>query len=134
MRVWSWLRLVVIVALLAVCAWNGFEDGVTNLRAPGTPGQRVATVTQLVYAVCALLAIVALLGRSRYTVALLVVWDVAVTITAGMAPIVWGQTGLGPGLIAGAATGAVAALVTWGAVRHLRAVTPPARRAGLLES
>jgi hypothetical protein len=97
------------------------------MRGPGTPGQRVATVAQLVYAVAALLAIVALLGRSRYTVALLVVWDVAVTITAGMAPIVWGQTGPGPGLVAAGATAVVAALVTWGAVRHLRGPAPRTR-------
>jgi len=125
MRLWYWLRLVAVLAVLALCVWGGLGEGVRNLHVARTAGQRVETWAEVAYGVLGALAIVALLARSRVAMTLLVPWAVAVTTAAALAPAVWGGTGAGPSAWAGAGAAVVAALVLLGARAHLRA---PRRR------
>jgi hypothetical protein len=51
----------------------------------------------------------------------LLAWAVLLTVTGGMAPVVWGGTPLWQGILAGGVTALVAALVCWGAFAGERA-------------
>ena len=119
MRFWPAIRLVALVALLAVTAGLGLWEGARVLRDGATTGQRIASAGQLVYGVLAALTLIALLARRPRTTALMTGWGAAVTFVGALAPVVWGGAPLGAGAAAGAATAGVVALAVWGAKRHL---------------
>jgi hypothetical protein len=87
-----------------------YVDG-DALDSAETVGQQGATAAQFGYALTGLLAAGALLGRRSWANRPLWLWAGLVTLTGGMAPVVWGEAGLGAGLVAGAASAAIAALV-----------------------
>ena len=98
-----------LVLLLGLSAYNGLYEGMNAVRTAAGTGMRVATVTQLLYGACSVLALLALAVRRAWVEPLLIGWGVAVTLTAGLAPIVYGGTAVWPGLAAGLAT----ALLAW---------------------
>jgi len=108
-----WVALALLVAISAL----GLQSAGSALDSAETGGQVVATAAQFGYALTGLLAAGALLGRRSWARRPLWVWAGLVTLTAGMAPVVWGGAGLGAGFAAGAASAAVAAVVVWLATR-----------------
>jgi hypothetical protein len=101
------------IASLVVVSGLGLQSALEALEAVVTQGQRIAIVTQFGYALVGMVAAVAVVTRRSWARASLWLWAGLVTVTGGMAPMVWGGTGIGPALVAAAATAAIAALVLW---------------------
>jgi hypothetical protein len=120
MRLWSGIRLTLIVALLLFTAYNGLYEGFNATRYGASVGQRVATGTQLAYGAFAVAALAAMVARRRWAGSLLVLWGIAVVATGALAPVVWGDTPVRVGVLAGLATAGVVGLVLWGWRAHVR--------------
>jgi hypothetical protein len=108
---WMGLALVVAISVL------GLQSAVSGLDSAETGGQEAATAAQFGYALTGLLAAGALLSRRSWARRPLWLWAGLVTLTAGMAPVVWSGAGLGVGFAAGAAFAAITAVVIWLATR-----------------
>lgn len=115
------LRLVLVLVLLAASAWLGISGGLNDLPEAGTSGQRVGAAGQFLYGVAAIPCVIALFSHPAWFRLAFAVWAVLLTVTAGMAPVVWGGTPVWQGVLAGAITAPVAALVCWGAFAGERA-------------
>lgn len=109
---WAGLALLLAVSVL------GVSSAVDSLDSMSTTGQRVATVTQVGYALTGFVAAGALLAGLPWVRAVLWLWAVLLTVTGGLAPMVWGGAGPSAGLAAAATCAAVAALVAWLATRR----------------
>jgi len=120
-----WAPIVLLVGLSVL----GLQSAIDELGSASTLGQRAATATQFGYALAGLLAAAGLLGRRGWARATLWLWAGLITLTCGMAPVVWGGAGLLPGLAAVVAGGSIAALVLWLANRDLDLV--PGNRSAL---
>jgi len=104
------VRLWAVVALLLLCVYSGIVDGLDSARSAATPGQRIAGASQLVYGIAAAAALLALLLRRRWSMPLLLVWGASLTLTGGMAPVVWGEQNALVGLIGGASVALIVGL------------------------
>ena len=113
MRIVSFLLTGFLVLLLLASAYLGLTDGIGLLREAHTAARRLATGTELLYGLTALLALVAMASRHTWTLHLLVVWAAAVAATSALAPVVWGGTSWRVGAESGAAVGVVLAVVVW---------------------
>jgi len=120
MRPWQRLRVVAVMVLVGGTAWLGFNDAVHSLQGSTTAGQRVAVGMQLTYATAGVVAVVALVMRAWRLRAALIVWALAAAATGGLAPIVWGGTGVMEGAASGAASLLAVGVVAWGGWLHLR--------------
>lgn len=118
------LRAAFVVSIVALCAYAGLEDGLRAFAGAVTAAQRVASVTQLLYGALSVAVLLAMLFRRGWVAALLLAWGAAVTVTGGLAPVVWGEQGWGVGAAAGASVAAAVALVLWAWRAHERAGTP----------
>ena len=105
------------MVLLDVLSALGLQSA-TALDPAQTAVQQVATATQFGYALTGALGAGALLGRRLWAVPVLWVWAGLITLTGGLAPVVWGGSALTGGLVAGLAVGVTAALVVWLATRR----------------
>jgi len=114
-RVWRSIGLGVLVLALLASAYNGLWEGWSELQNDDTPPMRLATATQLLYGLAALLALLALARRAtrRWVFPLLLVWAFATTATATLAPIVYGGRPLGTGIAAGAITALLVGPAVW---------------------
>ncbi len=112
------------IALLVVLSTLGLNSAVDVLDSASTLGQQAATATQFGYALAGLLAAGALLARRPWARRPLWLWAGLITLTGGMAPVVWAGAGLAAGFAAAAACAATAALVVWLATRQ-RVAYPP---------
>ena len=103
------------VAILLVLAWTGLYAGVTQIAETRTLGQEIQTIAQLDYGILSVLAIVARFWIHRYQwrLAIWLVWVVSLAAAGGLAPVVWGEAGIGTGLLAGCATLLIALGVLW---------------------
>jgi hypothetical protein len=106
------------LALLLTLSVLGVWSAVGSLDSIGTTGQRVATVTQFGYALTGGVAAGALLAGLRWASGVLWLWAVLLTVTGGLAPVVWGGSGPSAGLAAAATSAAIATLVAWLATRR----------------
>jgi hypothetical protein len=128
---WRTVRLWAVVVLLLFCAYSGIVGGLDALRSVSTPGQRIAGASQLVYGISAVAALLALLLRRRWSMPLLLVWGAALTLTGGMAPVVWGEQNALVGLLGAAVVAPIVGLVLWACRSHNRGtVSSPPPRSG----
>jgi hypothetical protein len=130
---WQLAASALIALVLLATAYNGVVEGLNATHAASTPGQRVATVTQLVYGVFAALALVGVAMRHPATTVVLVGWAIAVVATAGLAPVVYGGTSV----TIGVATSVAAAVIAGGVIASWRRIAgsrehsvPPRPKAG----
>ena len=110
----TWIAVVLLVALSAL----GLDSAVRQLASAATVGQRIATATQFGYAVAGLLGSGAVLLRSSWASAMLWIWAGLITVTGGLAPVVWGGAGTLAGLVAGLVSAGIAGPVIWLATRR----------------
>jgi len=74
------------------------------------------SVAQLVYGGLSLLSIAAWFGVRRWSNPVLIAWALSLGLAGGMAPVVWGDSGVAVGVVAGVAS----VLVAWGIIWLLR--------------
>ena len=110
------IRLLLVVSVLLAAVWFGLKEGTDGFLGAETPPQRAAAVLQLLYGSCAVASLVALLTRRRWLRAALVSWAATLIITGTLSPVVWAGSPWFGGLLSGAITAVVAALVVWGAL------------------
>jgi hypothetical protein len=108
--------LLVALAFLAALAWLGISGGVHVISSTATTGQLVQGYAQLVYGLLCLGVCITTFWFTNLAVLLRVGWLVAITIAAGLAPIVWG----GSGVLIGGVSALAAILVGWGCLALLR--------------
>jgi hypothetical protein len=102
--------------------YTGITGGLQQIGQSATLGQRIQTATQLVFGLLGVAAVAMLVVRRRWARLMLVAWGAAISISGGMAAVVWG--GQGP-LPAAAATFA-SALIAWLTQWAVRPAMPPA--------
>lgn len=106
------------MALLLLTTYAGLVEGPDAMRSAATQGQRVAALTQMLYGVFAVAALIAMPLRPRFVLPILVLWGAALTVTGGLAPVVYGETGILVGVMAGVSVALVVVLVVWGWRKH----------------
>lgn len=109
-----WAAVTVLVGLSTL----GLNSAVEELDSAKTLGQQAATATQFGYGLAGLLCTGALLGRRSWALWVLWLWAGLITLTGGLAPVVWGGSAMVTGLAAGVVTAAIALLVVWLATRR----------------
>jgi len=101
------------VLLLLVLTWLGVSGGLHQIPQSHTPGEWIQSIAQLVYGVLSLAGVVTRFrtpGRGRLV---LWGWVVSMTLAGGLAPVVWGGTSVGVGLVSAAAVVLVALGLVW---------------------
>jgi hypothetical protein len=112
-RVGRAIALGILVIFLLAGAYNGLVEGSNVTRFADQPGMRVAAVTQLLYGAAAVVALLALATRRRWTVLPVAICFLAATITGGLAPVVYGDQPVLTGVLSGAVSALVLGLVFW---------------------
>jgi hypothetical protein len=113
MRIVSLLLTGLVVLLLLATAYLGLTGGFALVREARTFAQQLATGTELLYGVTALLALVAMASRHKSALLLLIVWAAALTATSTLAPVVWGNASPAVGAASGVGVAVVLALILW---------------------
>jgi hypothetical protein len=107
------LSLVGAVLILFGFGVFGLLSGLEGRMGAFTLSQQVVTWGELLYAALGAAAIAATLRWRRYARPLLYTWGAVVTVCAGLAPMAWGDVGLGTGVLQALPWAAVAALAIW---------------------
>jgi hypothetical protein len=106
-RIAGWTGLV----LLVVVSGLGVQAALGQLSEAASAGQWTCTWTQWAYAVAGFVAAAGIAMGKRWAWAALWIWAVCVTVTGGLAPVVWGGSPPPVGLAAGLAAAGIAAVV-----------------------
>ena len=109
------IRFVLVMVPLAAWAWLGITEGLNGWQDAASPGQRVCAASQILSGIAAITCLIALFAHPRWLRLAFVAWAGLLTVTGGLAPVVWGGTPVWQGILAGAITALVATLVCWGA-------------------
>ena len=105
-----WFHAAITLLMLRVVGiWNGYDEWLTV----GTPGQRLATFTEIGYGVLGPISAIAVSWAWQSAKILLVLWSLCLALTSGLAAMVWGDAPLWAGLLAGISGGLVGLLVIW---------------------
>jgi len=119
-RTLSLLLTALLVLLLLAAGYFGIVEGLGLVRQARAPAQILATATELGYGVAAVGALVSLASRHRSARYFLIVWAVLVSVTAALAPPVWGGSTVAVGAESGVGSGLLIGLLLWGWSRALR--------------
>ena len=109
----SRVRVGIAVGILVLLGALALRSAYFEWRDERTPVQLVAMLCELVYGACGVLAALALAMRSRWARPLLMTWAVFVTITAGLAPVVWGGAPAFAGVLSALAGSVIAVAVVF---------------------
>ena len=106
--------LFVLVALsLLALAWSGVNGAVDQWRESRTPGQVAQTLTQLAFALFALLSLVTMVWGRRWNRRMCLALTVSLGLAGGLASVVWGGTSVPIGIVAALASAVVGLGITW---------------------
>ena len=105
--------LALAVLLLLVLAWVGVQGGIQQWPQPQSPGQRIQTIAQFAYGLFAALTVASVWRSEAFGRAVRMSFLVAITVAAGIAPVVWGGAAWWAGLVAGLAALGVGVLILW---------------------
>lgn len=106
---WRVLASLVPIATGAL----GLISGPNDVRAALTPIQSLAAWSAVTYGALGMgLAAGFLLGRP-WSRSLTVLWGIPLTLTGGLAPIVWGGATMASGILSALVTASVVGLVAW---------------------
>ena len=128
-RVGRVVSLAAVVVLLLLTAYTGIADGLDAFRSASSvePLERVAAAIQILYGALAAASLVASAVSRRWVLPLLLAWGAALTVTGGLAPVVWGEQGALVGVLGGLCTAGVVALVFRACRSHNRGVSGRSR-------
>ena len=107
------IALGILVIFLLAGAYNGLVEGINATHHADTPGMRVATVTQLLYGVAAVVALLALATKRAWSRWAVLGCFLAASVTGGLAPVVYGGEPVRTGLLSGAVSALLLGLVYW---------------------
>jgi hypothetical protein len=102
----------VAIALL-VASSIGIVNGAQEWSGAVTAGQKLATIAEFGYGILGPLGAIALYRGWTMQRPILLVWAALVGITAGLAPVVWGDQAGWTGLLSGIGAGLVGIAVIW---------------------
>jgi hypothetical protein len=106
-RVAGWTGLVLLVAVSGL----GAQAALGQLSEAATAGQWTCAWTQWAYAAAGFVAAAGIsMGKSWARIPLWI-WAACITVTGGLAPVVWGGSPLPAGLAAGLTAAAIAGVV-----------------------
>jgi hypothetical protein len=105
------IRLIGIT-LLALSAYWGFTNGPREIRTTASVLQKAVGVGQILYALAAVLGLLALWFRPGWAVRAAIVWALILTVTVVVATIAWSAP-LRGALAASGVAAAVAAFAVW---------------------
>jgi hypothetical protein len=114
------LRITVIGALLFGLGFVGAKEGLNGFRGSENIGQRVASISQIVYGWSGLLALWAVLRVKWWYQVPLWLWGTGLAVTAILAPVVWGGSTWTNAMYIGIVTTLVAIAVGIGCRAHVR--------------
>jgi hypothetical protein len=108
-------RIVLTVAVLSLLAlsWNGVSGGMSQRSEAHTLGQKVQTACQFAFGFFGLLSVVTTFIGRRWRTLSYTGWTVSITLAGGLAAVVWGDTSVAVGFLAGLASLGVALLLIW---------------------
>jgi hypothetical protein len=112
--------LILAVLILVFSVYNGLRGGPSLLGAAENGRQQVVAVGQIVSALAAVLALVGLWRRQRWTLAATSLWAFATTVVGAVASIAWTDVRIGVALLAGLITAIVTGWVVWFVWYHSR--------------
>ena len=101
------------LALPLLTGLLGAFSGPEAFPSASTTGQRIAAGTQTAYGILGLTSSIGLAQGHAWARMSLLTWAILLCITGGMAPVVWGGTGVSTGLLALLVTAAIAAGGVW---------------------
>ena len=105
--------LAIVLLLLCALAWLGLSGGVHQLPRSHTIGQGLQSAAQVAYGLLSLFAMITTFWQRRWPLAMQAGWALSLTLAGGLAPVVWGGTGMTAGLLSAAASLLLAGGVTW---------------------
>jgi hypothetical protein len=106
LRIRTWIALVVIVALCVPAVMNAPSEW----QGAETRAQHVATIIEVSYGAFGIVGAIATILRAPWSRLAILGWAVLITLTAGLAPRVWGGSSL-PMALLSAVFGALIATV-----------------------
>ena len=108
------VALILAVLMLVFSVYNGFREapGLLSGEAENVR-QQIVGVGQLAYAVTALLALIGLWRRRRWTLAATFAWALSTSLTGAVASIAWTEPNIGIALLAGLISAIVTGWVVW---------------------
>ena len=107
------IRHVVSLVMLILLSSVGFQGALGDVRSAETLGQQAHTAIQLAAAVAGMVAAVGLWAQRRWVRLPLLMWALLITLSGGLAPVIWGGAGWGTGLGAAAGSAAIAGVIVW---------------------
>jgi hypothetical protein len=107
------IRQVVSLVPLILLSSVGFQEALGEVHSAGTLGQQAHTAIQLAAAVAGMVAAVGLWAQRGWARLPLLMWAILITVTGGLAPVIWGGAGWEAGLGAGARSAAIAGVIVW---------------------
>ncbi len=110
---WQTIRFWLAVLLELEFCVLGYQGLINEWQSVATPGQALSAGTQSAYIFFGVVAIIALVGRWRWSRIPLYLWAISMIFTGVSAPIVWGGGGWSAGLFAAGVTLVIAALTIW---------------------
>jgi hypothetical protein len=116
------VRNIVVLLVLLTTGILGLVDAQESAGYATTRAQGVATVMQAAYSFLGLLGFFAVVLRARLAVWVLTLWAITASATAGLASVVWGDAGLGSGLVAAGGAGVFTGLIVWAGARAVAPV------------
>jgi hypothetical protein len=108
------------LALPLLTGLLGAFEGPESFGAATTAGQRIAAGTQTGYGILGLTSTIALVQGRAWARPSLIAWAILLCITGGMAPVVWGGTGVSTGLLGFLGTAAITTGALWLGWRALK--------------
>ena len=105
---WRYVALTLLM-LSVIGIWNGYEEWAGAV----TPGQRIATFTEIGYGILGPISAIAVSNGWRPARWLLGLWTLCLAVTSGLAPVVWGDAPLWSGILAGVAAALLGVWVIW---------------------
>ena len=118
--------LFVVVALVLLgLTWSGVNGAVDQWSQSRTFGQVAQTLTQLAFALFALLSLVTMIWGRQWNRVMSAGLIVSLGVAGGLASVVWGGTSVLIGVVAALASAAVGIGITW-----LAGVATPGERVG----
>ena len=108
------VALILAVLMLVFSVYNGSREAPGLLTGEAeNVRQQIVGVGQVVYAVTALLALIGLWRRQRWTLAATFAWALSTSITGAIASIAWTEPNIGIALLAGLMGAIITGWVVW---------------------